>query len=261
MKLHKYLSLLALPLLTACGTLAVGFESPAPALVPANAAATENARFEASAAASATAIAALFSATLAPINPPGITTLPEQPTAAAALPTPLALPATNLAPTRPPVPIVYYYFVAIAGNTFPAGSVEIVPNVLILGPTLSDIARSPEAITNIRSALQAMLNDPRNVWTSDKVGLTEITFSEGHAAVVLQGEISGAGDVVLMAARMQILMTVFAEASVDMATVTLNGENIGNLGISQASEAKPADYAYTRAEIETFMAEHVYPRP
>ena len=51
---------------------------------------------------------------------------------------------------------------------------------------------------------------------------------------------------------MQILMTVFAETSVQTAAVTLNGECIGNLGISHDSEARPADYAYTRTEIEAF---------
>ncbi|MCJ7622924.1 MAG: hypothetical protein MUO76_05440, partial [Anaerolineaceae bacterium] len=45
---------------------------------------------------------------------------------------------------QPPVPIVYYYFVAIEDTSPPAGSVVILPDVLILGPTLSDIARSPD---------------------------------------------------------------------------------------------------------------------
>ncbi len=56
----------------------------------------------------------------------------------------------------------------------------------------------------------------------------------------------------LIASRMQILLTVFADASVQTATVTLNGVCIGNLGISHDSEIRPADYAYTRAEIEAF---------
>lgn len=156
------------------------------------------------------------------------------------------------------MPLVYFYFVPIAGSTFPAGSVVIIPDVLILGPTLSDISRSPDAATNISSALQAMIDDPRNAWTSDDLAIAGIAFDEGHADLALQGTISGAGDVVLIAARMQILMTVFAEPAVQTATVTLNGESIGNLGISHSSEAQPADYQYTRAEIETFMAENAY---
>jgi hypothetical protein len=162
---------------------------------------------------------------------------------------------------QPPVPIVYYYFVVIEDKSPPAGSVVILPDILILGPTPSDIVRSPDTATSIGSALQTMINDPRNAWTSTDVGITSITFREGAANVVLEGEFFGAGDVVLIAARLQILLTVFTEASVQTATITLNGKNIANLGISHSSEVKPADYTYTRAEIETFMAENAYRIP
>lgn len=56
-------------------------------------------------------------------------------------------------------------------------------------------------------------------------------------------------------------MTVFANPSVQTATVTLNGDTIGNLGISNSMNAKPADYVFTRAEIETFIKEHAYVSP
>jgi hypothetical protein len=72
----------------------------------------------------------------------------------------------------------------------------------------------------------------------------------------LQGEIIGAGDVVLIAARMQILMTVFADNAVQTAIVSLNGECIDNLGISNSSEARPAGYTFTCAEIETYQVKH-----
>jgi hypothetical protein len=65
----------------------------------------------------------------------------------------------------------------------------------------------------------------------------------------------------MIAARMQILMTVFAEAAVQTATVTLNGKNIANLGISHESEAKPAGYAFSRGEIESYMAKNAYKSP
>jgi hypothetical protein len=157
--------------------------------------------------------------------------------------------------------MVYYYFVEIEGMSPPAGSVVILPDILILGPTLSDIACSPDTATNIGSALQTMINDPRNAWASTDVGVTSITFREGVANVVLEGEYFAAGDIVLIAARAQILLTVFAEASVQTATITLNGKNIANLGISHNSQAKPADYTYTRADIETFMSENAYKIP
>jgi hypothetical protein len=175
-----------------------------------------------------------------------------------ASPTPASMRPTVMPPAHPPVPIVYYYFVAIKSNTIPAGSVVILPDVLILGPTLSKIPRSLDPVTNISSALQAMINDPRNEWTSNDLGISSVAFRDGTANVVLHGKIFGAGDMVLIAAREQILLTVFAEDSVQTATITLNGESIANLGISHSSEAKPADYTYTRAEIETFMTENAY---
>jgi hypothetical protein len=186
------------------------------------------------------------------------TLTPSSALASVQAPTTLPLPTMTSVPAQPSVPIVYYYFVAVESGTFPAGSVTILPDVLILAPTLSDMARSTDVVANIGSALQAMIHDPRNAWTSSNLGITSITFSEGNADVLLQGEISGTGDVVLVAARMQIIMTVFAEASVQTATITLNTESIGNLGISHGSEAKPTDYRYTRDEIEIFMVENAY---
>lgn len=188
-----------------------------------------------------------------------LTSTPQkEPATEAALPTPTNPTITDTPEPPTSMPIVYYYFVAIESNTFPAGSVVILPDILVLGPTTSDIARSSDNVTNIGAALQAMINDPRNAWTSTNLEITSITFTEGAATVELEGEIFGAGDVVRIAARQQILMTVFAESAVETATVILNGENIANLGISHSSQAKADDYAYTRAEIETFMAENAY---
>jgi len=170
-------------------------------------------------------------------------------------------PGNDVEKKEPAEQIVYYYFVDLAKNAPPKGSVVIVQNELILAPTQSDISRRPDTATYIGTALQSMINDPRNVWTSTQVGITSVTFEEGVAHVVLDGEFFGAGDVILIAARMQILMTVFTDASVQSATVSINGKNIANLGISHLSEVKPDGFVYTRAEIETFMAENAYVNP
>ena len=170
--------------------------------------------------------------------------------------------STRVAPTVPsepaPMPVIYYYFVDPTDNAFPEGSVVILPDSLILAPTASDTDSGPDAAANIDSALRAMIDDPRNVWTGDDLRIASVTFSEGHTNVFLQGKILGTGDVVRIAAGRQILMTVFADASVQTATVTLDGESIGNLGISHSSQAQPADHVYTRAEIETLMAESAH---
>ena len=152
--------------------------------------------------------------------------------------------------------IVYYYFVTAAENPHPEGSVVISPDVYILAPTWSDNTYSPDTAADLRTALEVVLKDGRNGWIGSDVEIAQVTFGDGHADVVLQGEYFGVGDVTLIAARMQILLTVFANTSVQTATVTLNGDTIGNLGVSTSINAKPANYVFTRAEIEAFMNEH-----
>jgi hypothetical protein len=156
--------------------------------------------------------------------------------------------------------IVFYYFVAPAENPIPEGSVAV-SSVYILAPTFSDTTYGPDPVSDLRSALEAVLNDGRNGWISNKLAIVDLTFDDGHANVALEGEYFGAGDVTLIAASMQILMTVFANPSVQTAVITLNGDTIGNLGISNSISAKPADYVFTRAEIETFISEHAYVSP
>lgn len=205
------------------------------------------------------------------LTPAGqVPTQTAQPTAA---PTarPTATSPAPPAPTRPPatvtptplpaVPIVYYYFVELTGKAVPAGSVVILPDILVLGPTLTKTARTADSTANIEAALQAMIRDPRNAWTSSGLSITRLTFHQGAAQVALQGEYFAPGDIVLIAARMQILLTIFAEATVQTAIVTLNGKNIANLGISHSSQVRPADTAFTRAEIEVFLKENAYGNP
>jgi hypothetical protein len=175
-------------------------------------------------------------------------------------PAPSDLPASDTSTPQPLAPIVYYYFVP-EDESPPAGSVVILPDILILGLTQSDVASNPEIATNISSALQAVINDPRNAWTSTDLDITSITLNEGVANVALQGDYFGAGDIVLIAARNQILLTIFAEPSIQSAIITINGKNIANLGSSDPFTVQPADFSYTRAEIETFITENAYKMP
>lgn len=157
--------------------------------------------------------------------------------------------------------IIYYYFVDPKETSFPAGSIVVMPQAYILAPTLSDAAPVPEAETNLKSALEAALKDSRNGWVGDKIEIVSLSIDEGHVDIVLQGEYFGVGDVTLIAASQQILLTVFANANVQTATVTLNGDTIGNMGVSISINAKPANYVFTRTEIETYMNEHMYKLP
>ena len=154
--------------------------------------------------------------------------------------------------------IVFYYFVQGAFHFVPEGSV-LTP--ILLFPAASDEPYTSDTAADLRTALELVLQHERNGWISSDLEIVDVTFRDGHADIVLQGEYSGESDKVLSAASMQILLTVFANPSVQTAAVTLNGDTIGNLGISSSTNAKPADYVYTRAEMETYIDEHAYVLP
>jgi len=164
--------------------------------------------------------------------------------------------------TPPPVfNLIDYYYFFPANSPIPQGSVVIAPDTYILAPAKVDRVFISDPANDLTVALNAVIADPRNLWVSNKLEIAQITFNAGHANVLLQGEIFGVGDVTLIAARMQILMTIFANPAVQSAVVTFNGDTIGNWGVSNSMEAKPADYIFTRVEIESFMAENTYKIP
>ncbi len=187
----------------------------------------------------------------------------------AAMPSPTFTATSTPVPTHTPVPtatpepepVVYYYFVLLTGSPLPAGSVVVLPDVLVLAPMLTNKVRSSDISSNLTFALSEMIEDPDNTWTSSDLEIADITINGGEVHVFLQGKIFAPGDIVLIAARMQMLMTVFAEPSVQAATITINGKNIANLGVSRESEVSPDDYAYSRSEIETFMEQNAYRSP
>lgn len=157
--------------------------------------------------------------------------------------------------------IVFYYFVPLTESAFPEGSVVIMPEAYVLSPQHSESAYTGEPAADLHTALDYALNDARNGWTSTDLEILEVSFGEGYADIVLQGEYFGVGSVTLIAARMQILLTIFANPAVQSATVTLNGDTIGNLGIAHSLEARATDYVFTRAEIEAYQAENRYVTP
>ena len=177
---------------------------------------------------------------------------------------PAQLGNNTFTPTPTPFPggdlIGYYYFVS-ADSPIPPGGVVIFPDMYILAPAKLDRALSPDLAGDLTVALYAVISDPRNLWVSNELKIAEITFDAGRVHVFLQGEIYGVGDVTLIAARMQILMTIFANPFVQSATVIFNGDTIGNWGVSNSINAKPADYVFTRAEVEAFITENLFTTP
>lgn len=176
-------------------------------------------------------------------------------------PPPSLTPEPSATNTPSVEPVAYYYFVDPAQVPYPEQSIIVMPDTYILAPTYTDGAFVSEPAAALRSALEIAFQDSRNGWTSNQIQIVSLTFNAGHAEIVMQGEYFGVGDVTLIAASQQILLTVFANANVQTATVTLNGDIVGNMGVSNSLHAKPADYIFTRAEIEAYISEHVYRAP
>jgi hypothetical protein len=138
------------------------------------------------------------------------------------------------------------------------GHLGAVRTPILLVSAGSDQAYTADTAADLGTALALVLLHEGNEWISSALEIVAVTFREGHADMVLQGEYFGESDEVLTAARTQILLTVFANPAVQTAAVTLNGDTIGNLGVSNSTNAKPANYVYTRAEMETYLIEHYY---
>lgn len=158
-------------------------------------------------------------------------------------------------------PIRYYYYVPVDGSDYPEGSIVILADILLLAPTASGFNRSEDIVGDLTTALLLMIRDSRNDWTGSNMGISRLEFIDGRAEVDLQGDVSVAGDIQLIAMRFQVLLTVFAEPRVQSALVTLNGKNIANLGVSNSAYADPEDYTYTRSEIDSFIADNTYRKP
>ena len=149
--------------------------------------------------------------------------------------------------------IMIYYAFSTASH-IPAGSINL--SGIILVPS-SATSQSDDTAEMLRQALELAINDSDNQWTSDNLEISSIHFDSGHANIVLNGEIWGAGGLVMYATSSQFLLTIFANPQVQTAVVTINGENIRNLGISHISQAKEANYVFTREEIQTFLEENI----
>jgi hypothetical protein len=181
-------------------------------------------------------------------------------------PTPTSLPPSPTA--TPPIPlserIIYYYLVEHAENPIPQGAIHA--RFSLIAPTYADETYTSDTAADLRTALELVLHDERNDWLQGglEAEIVDVTVRNGHAQVLLQGRYS-TGDssryVPLAEASMQILLTVFANPTVETAAISLNDDTIGNLGISDSSEAKPANYVFTRAEMETYLKEQAYVAP
>jgi hypothetical protein len=147
-------------------------------------------------------------------------------------------------------------------DPIPEGTVHAIH---LFAPAYTDEIFTSDVAADLRRALEIILHeDSRRVWHSSDLEIVDVTFGNGHADVVLQGEYLAAGDAQPCAASLQILMTVFANPAVQTAAVTLNGHAIGGLCIFRDGDPpiiQMVDDVYARAAIETYMKENAYVSP
>jgi hypothetical protein len=189
-------------------------------------------------------------------------TLTPYPTSPSSTPLPTIPTFTPLAFTDPSIPlserIVYYHPVSPLENPIPEGTVRAVH---LFAPAYTDETFTSDTAADLRRALEIILHeDSRRIWDTSDLEIVDVTFRNGHADVVLQGETLAAGDAQPCAGGLQILMTVFAHPSVQTANVTING---GFLGVCIFRDGDPpliqtVNGVHTRAVIETFMNENAY---
>ena len=199
---------------------------------------------------------------LPPVKPPTPTRTspPPSPTS-----TPLAFTDSSIPLSER---IVYYYNIDYhPDKPIPEGAVAAVAvyPAGFLAPTYADETYTSDTAADLRTALELLLHDGRNREREFEPEIVDVTFRFGHAKVLLRGEYyigepSTSRDVCapFVRSRMLILLTVFANPAVQSAAVSLNEDTIGNLC---SIDVKPADYVFTRAEIETYLKEQTYVTP
>jgi hypothetical protein len=159
--------------------------------------------------------------------------------------------------------IVYYYLVGAEQGTAPEGTVRAIH---LFAPAYTDETFTSDTAADLRRALEIILHeDARRIWESSELEIVQVTFRNGHANVMIEGQAFAAGDAQPCAASLQILMTVFANPSVQTATITLNKGPIGNLCFFGPPTPHQDDYLnddlYTRAEIEKYIKGNAYVSP
>lgn len=194
----------------------------------------------------------------------GIDTLTPSPTRPSPTPPPTIATFTPLVFSDPSIPlsrrIMYYHPVWAEQGPVPEGTIHAIH---LFAPAYIDETFTADTAADLRRALEIILHeDSRRIWDSSALEIVEITFRSGHAQVVIEGQALAAGDAQPCAASLQILMTVFANPSVQTAKVTLNGggpiTNRCFFGPPTPPIIPTVNDVYTRAAVESYMEGHAY---
>lgn len=149
-------------------------------------------------------------------------------------------------------PITYWQMLPI-NEVVPTEDDVMLFDQLILRRIEDDTPRTDSNIINLERAIQGVI-DTATVWNADSVSIESLMIEDGLATIRLNGTISAVGGAILSAVPTQFYLTVFENPTIDSVLITLDGENIANLGISHDSQFQENDVVFTRAMLETQLS-------
>lgn len=157
------------------------------------------------------------------------------------------IPATQVVTPDPQLagtPIVYWRFASILDVT-PTDEDIVIFGLGILRRVETTTARTGIPSADLETSLQGMMSS-QNVWTAENVVLESVTVEGDMVTIRLSGTISAVGGAILSVVPTQFQLTVFEEPGIIRALITLNGQNIANIGISHSSQAVADNVPFTR---------------
>ena len=149
--------------------------------------------------------------------------------------------------------IIFWQSLGI-GEVTPTEDDIVIIEQIVLRRMETAIASTGNPVDDIEQSLQMMLGS-HNLWNSESLTIDSVEFSDSQATIHLGGRIQAPGDIVLIAARQQMLLTLFEIPQVDSILMTVSGLHIMNIGISHDSQAVPDNHALSR---EVFYTELGY---
>jgi LysM repeat protein len=134
-------------------------------------------------------------------------------------------------------------------NTRSPGSIVVACDAIV-APTQSTTARTADAATNIRNSLNALFttgSSTNNLWAGQGLSVQGVTVTNGRANITVTGGLSLTGACADGVMQAQFLLSVFGEAQVQSAYVTVDGQNL--VQIFDMSGLEPADAVFTPADV------------
>ncbi len=151
-------------------------------------------------------------------------------------------------------PITYWQMLPI-NDVAPTEDDVVLFDQFILRRVERDVVRTDSDIINLERAIQGVIESD-NLWNADNLTIESLMIDNGLATIRLNGTITAVGGAILSAVPTQFYLTVFEDPNIESVLITLDDENIANLGISHDSQFQENDVVFTRemltAQLEAY---------